>query len=175
MAGRNGEVQRLLEEPLPHHVRVPWPTSGELQVGTPTGDERGTQSVVGVLEAEADPRVLLAERGDDVRHEPGAQGELEGNAHGAGLGIDQLLGGGQAVVEGVQHGVDVTLEDAAGVRGLQEPARAQQQRGADLSLEPLQTAGDSGLADLVELGDLGDGGTVRYLLEVAQRFGVHDL
>jgi hypothetical protein len=39
----------------------------------------------------------------------------------------------------------------------------------------LQAAGDPWLADLVQLGDLGDGGAICDLLEIAKGFGVHDL
>ena len=39
MARRYGEVQRLVEEPFPDHVGIARPSSGELQVGAPTGHE----------------------------------------------------------------------------------------------------------------------------------------
>jgi hypothetical protein len=75
----------------------------------------------------------------------------------------------------VNDRIDMVLEDAPGVRRPQDPARAQQQRGADLPLEPLQAAGHPGLAHLVELCDLGNGGPIGDLLEVAESFGIHVL
>ena len=42
---------------------------------------------------------------DEVWHEPGAQRLLEGECHGAGLGLDELAGGGHPVVELVRQRV----------------------------------------------------------------------
>jgi hypothetical protein len=119
-------VQRLLEEPLPHHVGVARPPRRELQVGPTAGHERGTERVVGVLEVEPHPRVFLAEIGNHVRHEPGSQGELKGDPNRAGFGIDQFLRCGKAVVEGMQDRIDVAFEDTPGIGCPQDPARAQQ-------------------------------------------------
>ena len=171
---RDGQAQRLGEQPGPLDVRVARPPGGELEVGPAARDEGGPQRVVRVLELEPDPRVRGPERGDQAGDEPGAQRQLEGHPHAAALRVDQLLRGGQTVVEGVQRRVDVALEHAAGVGGAQQSARPHQQRRPDLLLEPLQAAGHAGLAHLVQLGDLGDGGAVGHLLEEAQDLGVHN-
>jgi hypothetical protein len=73
----------------------------------------------------------------------------------------------------VQHGVDVLLEDGAGVRRSEQPAAPAQQRRADLLLQPGQGPRDSRLAHAVDVGHLGHGDAVRDLLEPAQRLGVH--
>jgi len=76
---------------------------------------------------------------DEVWHEPGAQRLLEGECHGAGLGLDELAGGGHPVVELVRQRVDVPLENRARVSHLRRPAMAQQRR-AGLRLQAPQSS-----------------------------------
>ena len=87
--------------------------------------------------------------------------------------VDELIDGGDAVVEMVQQRVQVRLEDRPGVRHPERPAGAAQQRRADLRLEAGQGAGDAGLGDRLQLADLGHRGAIGHLLEPAQRVGVH--
>ena len=113
----------------------------------------------------------------NLRISPGTshvpEAEREGQRHDAGLGVDQLVDGRQAVVEVVDERVDVPLERRAGVRHPQHPPGAPQQRGADLLLEPGERARDTGLAHAEDVADLRDRVAVGDELEPAQRIGVH--
>jgi len=116
------------------------------------------------------------EAADQVGHEPAAERVLEGQGHGAAVGVEELVHGRDAVVEVVQHGVHVPLEHGAGQRHPQGAPGLAQQRSADLGLEPGQRARHAGLGDRLDLAHLGHRRTVRDLLKPAQRIGVktHD-
>ena len=119
--------------------------------------------------------MVTAEGIDEVRHQPGPEGQLERDRHRPGLRVDQLVDGREAVIERVQGAVHVPLEHGAGMRRAQHPAAAHQQRRADLLLEPRQRSGHAWLADLVELGHLGDRRPVCHQLEPAQGVEVHSM
>lgn len=86
---------------------------------------------------------------------------------------DELLHGGEAVVEPVERGADVAVEHGSGRGECQQAPRALEELGADLLLEARERARDAGLRTHLEFGDLGDGRAVGDHLEPAQRFGVH--
>ena len=158
------------------HVRVRrilGPPRAELEVGVPAVESRRVRLVAHLDEPEADAGVRGAEAAGQVGDEPGAQGLLEGQRHGASIRVDELADGGDAVVEVMQQRVQVRLEDRPGVRHPQRPTGAAQQRGADLRLEAGQGPRDAGLGDRLDLADLRHGGAVGHLLEPAQRVGVH--
>ena len=139
------------------------------------GEHHRPAGVVGGVQPEAHPGVVTAEGVDQVRHQPRPERQLEGDRDRPGLGVDQLVDGREAVVDVVQGGVHVPLEHRAGVRGPQHPPAPQQERRADLLLEPRQRPRDARLADHVQLGHLGDGGPVGDELEPAQGLDVHSM
>ena len=71
------------------------------------------QLVADLGQLETDARVGGPEGADEVGHQPGAQRLLEGQGHGAGLGLDELADRGDSVVELVQQRVNVPLENLA--------------------------------------------------------------
>ena len=170
---RDGQDERLREQTLPAHALLPGLPGGELEVELAVDEHHRPAGVVGGEQPEAHPGMVTAEGVDEVRHQPGPQGQLERDRDRPGLRVDQLVDRREAVVQVVEGGVDVPLEHRSGVGGPQHPTAAQQQRRAHLLLEPRQGAGDAGLADLVELGHLGDGRAVRHQLEPAQGLHVH--
>src|ERR1035437_10145318 len=127
----------------------------------------------GDLHAGRGPGVRRAEAAGQGGDEQGAQRLLEGQRDGAGVRVDELADGGDPGVEVMQHRVQVRLEHRPGVRHPQRPARAAQQRRADLLLQPGQRPGHAGLGDRFQLADLGDRGPVGHLLKPAQRIGIH--
>ena len=139
------------------------------------GQDHRPARVVGGVQPEAHPRVVAAEGVDEVGHQPRPQGQLEDDRDRPGLRVDELLDGSEPVVEGVQGGVHVPLEHHARVGGPEHPPAPEQERRADLLLESRQRARDAGLADQVELGDLGDGGSVGDELEPPERLHVHSI
>jgi hypothetical protein len=98
---------------------------------------------------------------------------LEGQHDRAGVGIEQLAQRGDAVVEIVQHRVDVPLEDRAGVGHPQRPTGPVEQRHTDLVFQSGQCPGHAGLGELLKLADLGHRHPVGDLLKPAQRVGIH--
>ena len=153
--------------------RVERAPGADLQVGVPVVQGGEIRLVTHLGEPEADAGMGGAEAAGQVGDEPGAERLLEGQRHGAGVRFDELADRGDAVVELMQHRVQVRLEDRAGVRHPQRAARPAQQRRADLRLQPGQRPGDAGLGDGFGLADLGHGRAVSHLLEPAQRIGVH--
>ncbi len=117
------------------------------------------------MQGEADVGVLGPEAGDELGHEPRAEGRLERDDDGARGGVAERGERGNAVVELVQGAVDVSLERRAGLRHPQDTSAAAEQRHADLGLEAGEGAGDPALTDLLEIADLGDGDAVGHLLE----------
>ena len=152
------------------------PLGGELDVGATGGQLLRHLPALphgGALQHHAHPRVGGPEAADQPGHEPRAQAEREGERDHAALGVDQLVDGGEAVVEGVDQAVDVPLEGDAGVRHPQHPAGAAQQGGTDLLLEAGEGPRDPGLAHTEDVTDLGDRVAVGHELEPAERIGVH--
>jgi hypothetical protein len=98
---------------------------------------------------------------------------LEGQADHPGLRVDELADGGDAVVQLVQHRVDMSLKRHASPGHPQRTARLAQQRGADLALEAGQRPRDARLGDPLELAHLGHRGAVGDLLEPAQCVRIH--
>jgi hypothetical protein len=173
MVARQGEAERL-DRDQPGACRiVRRPPRAELEVGVPAVQDDEVRFVARLGKPEPDARMRGAEAAGQVGDEPGAQRLLEGQRHGAGVRVDELADGGDAVVEVVQQRVQMRLEHRPGVRHPQRPSGAAQQRGADLRLEPGQSPGDAGLGDRLQLADLGQRGAVGHLLEPAQRIGVH--
>jgi len=173
VVARHGQPQRLQRQLTGQHRRVMGAAGAELQVGLPAGQRRGVQLVPDLGQLEPDLRVGGAEAADQIGHQPGAQRVLEGQGHRPGLRFEQLVDGGDPVVQLVQHGVDVVLEHRTGVGHAQDAPGPLQQRGADLGLEPGQGPGHPGLGDPLQLAHLGDRGPVGDLLKPAQRIGVH--
>jgi hypothetical protein len=173
MVARQGEAERL-DRDQPGACRIVRRSPrAELEVGVPAVQDDEVRFVARLGKPEPDARMRGAEAAGQVGDEPGAQRLLEGQRHGAGVRVDELADGGDAVVEVVQQRVQVRLEHRPGVRHPQRPSGAAQQRGADLRLEPGQGPGDAGLGDRLQLADLGQRGAVGHLLEPAQRVGVH--
>ena len=97
------------------------------------------QFVAHLRQLETDMRMSRAETSDQVWHEPGTQRVLEGECHGAGVRFDELVDGGDPVVELVQQGIDMPLEYRARVSQPEGTAGPAQQRGADLRLQAPQS------------------------------------
>ena len=173
VADGHGEEERLGEQALPGHVRVAGAAGGELQVDAASCHERRPELVARGFEPELHAGMLRAELRDRARDQPGAQRQLEGDDHRAGLRVGELVHGRQRVVQAVQDGVELALEDHAGVGGAQHPTAPVQQRSPDLLLQPGQRPGDPGLAHAVDVGDLGHRDPVDHLLEPAQRLRLH--
>jgi hypothetical protein len=173
MVARQGEAERLDRDQPGARRIVRRSPRAELEVGVPAVQDDEIRFVARLGKPEPDARMRGAEAAGQVGDEPGAQRLLEGQRHGAGVRVDELADGGDAVVEVVQQRVQVRLEHRPGVRHPQGPSGAAQQRGADLRLEPGQGPGDAGLGDRLQLADLGQRGAVGHLLEPAQRVGVH--
>ena len=87
--------------------------------------------------------------------------------------VEDLAYRGQAVVQLVQHRVDMLFERRPGSGKAQDPPTAPQQGRADLGLEPVKGPGQSGLADPLQLAHFGDCDAVGDLLEPAQHVRVH--
>ena len=173
MVARQGEAERL-DRDQPGACRIVRRSPrAELEVRVPAVQDDEVRFVARLGKPEPDARMRGTEAAGQVGDEPGAQRLLKGQRHGAGVRVDELADGGDAVVEIVQQRVQVRLEHRPGVRHPQRPARAAQQRRADLLLEPGQGARDPGLGGRLQLADLGHRGAVGHLLEPAQRIGVH--
>jgi len=112
----------------------------DLEVGLPAVEGGRLQLVPDLGQLETGARVSGPAGPDEVWHEPGAQRLLEGQCHGAGLGLDELAGGGHPVVELVGQRVDVPLENRARVSHLRRPARPAQQRRAGFRLHAPQSS-----------------------------------
>jgi len=89
------------------------------------------------------------------------------------IGVEELVHGGDAVVELVQHRVHVPFEHRTGLGQPQSAAVAPQQRRAHLRLQPGQRPRYPGLGDRLQLADLRDRGPVGDLLEPPQRIRIH--
>jgi hypothetical protein len=170
---RQGQTQRLEPDQPSTRRLVRGPPRAEFEVGVTAVQGHRVRVVAHLDEQEADAGVRDAEAADQVGDQPGAQRLLEGQRHRAGIGVDELADGGDAVVQLMQHRVQVRLEDRPGVGHAQRPAGAAQQRRADLRFQPGQGPGDAGLGDRLQLADLGHRGAVGDLLEPAQRVGIH--
>jgi hypothetical protein len=169
---RYGQAQRLERDQRPVHVRV-GPAPADLEVCVPAVQRRPVRLVPDLGELEADAGTRGPETADQVRHQPGAERLLEGQHHGAGIGVDELADRRDPVVEMVQQRVQVRLEHRARVRHAQRAAAAPQQWRADLRLQPRQCPRHARLRDRLGLADIGHRGPVRHLLEPAQRIRVH--
>jgi hypothetical protein len=169
---RYGQAQWLERDQGPvHPCAVPAPA--DLEVRVSAVQRRRLRLVPDLGELEADAGTRGAETADQVRHQPGAERLLEGEHHGAGIGVDELADRGDPVVELVQQRVQVRLEHRARVRHAQRAAAAPQQRRADLRLQPGQRPRHTGLRDRLGLADVGHRGPVRHLLEPPQRIRIH--
>jgi len=102
MVARQGEAERLdRDQPGASRIIRRSPRA-ELEVGVPAVQDDEVRFVARLGEPEADTRVRGTEAAGQVGHEPGAQRLLEGQRHGAGVRVDELADGGDAVVEVVQ-------------------------------------------------------------------------
>ena len=174
VVARHGQPQRLQRQLTGQQRRVMGAAGAELQVGLPAGQRRRVQLVPDLGQLEPDLRVRGPEAVHQVRHQPGAQRVLEGQRHRPGLRLEQLVDRRDPVVQLVQQGVHVALEHRPGLGHAQDAARALQQRGADLGLQPGQRPGHAGLGHALQLAHLGDRRTVGDLLKPAQRIGIHN-
>ena len=174
----DGEDEGLDEHATPLDVGAEDPVRRQLDVGGPGREvlrDPPALSDRGAQQHDPDPGVVPAEGLDQPRHEPGPEAEGEGQRHDAGLGVDELAHGREAVVEVVDERVDVPLERRPRVRHPQHPAGATQQRRADLLLQPGQGPRDARLAHAEDLADLGHRVPVGDELEPAQCIRVHGI
>ena len=174
VVGGYGELEALHEQVVPPHRRIARPSPGDLQVDGSLGDQARPQGVAGLLKAELHVGMLRVERAHHVGDEPVAERQLERERDGAPFGVEELLDGGDAVVEVVHRRVDVALEELTRLGRAQHAADPLEQGGADLVLQAGEGPGHPGLAHHREVGHLGDRRPVADLLEPVQRLGLHD-
>jgi len=142
---RHGELERLLQQAPPADLRSGRAEGGQLEVDVAPSLQGRRQLVALGSQVEADPGVVRAEPAHEVRDQPGPERGLEGQRHGPRLEVDQLVDGGQPVVQLMEHRVDVALERHAGVRETQPAAGPSQQGRSDLALEPGRRPRHAGL------------------------------
>ena len=173
VSARYGERQVLAGQRFPRDTLVLGAVRRDLEVVAPGEQGGGGGVVLGVLEVEAHPGMLLPEARDETGHQPGTEGELEAQPHHARLGLDHLRDRRDGVVVVVEHRVDMGLEGTPGAREPEQPAAPGEQLGAHVVLEPGESPRDAGLADHLQLGDLGHRRPVSHLLEPAECGQVH--
>ena len=114
--GPDRQLQRFVHQPPPPQRRVRRPHGRELEVDLPSRPHGRDQLVYLSAQLEPDVAMFRPKAAHQVRHQPRAQRGLEGKRHSARLRVDQLVHGGQSVVQLMDQSVHVPLEGDAGVR-----------------------------------------------------------